>query len=163
MVVIFVGPLLIFISARFWERKFACGRHNGWQMVAQRRYCQTNHRPFAGRACLSNNEQWANCSSFDKLVRFHVGINIGPLSAFISARFWEHKFGVRSQQRLANGWPNNVIVELSVGPLDGTPPLYLTSSCMNNMAASIVAIIEYNLKINIMMIKLCLPPGGQSY
>ena len=31
MVVIWVGPLLVYISARYWERKSACGRHNGWQ------------------------------------------------------------------------------------------------------------------------------------
>ena len=33
MVVIWVGPLLVFISARYWERKSACGRYNGWQTV----------------------------------------------------------------------------------------------------------------------------------
>ena len=39
------------------------------------------------------------------------------------------QIGMRSPQRLANGWPNNVIVKLTVGPLQGRWLLCWSALC----------------------------------
>ena len=53
MVVLSDGPLMAFISARCWE--LTRGRTSGWRMVVKQRYCQTNHWPIEGPACLAHN------------------------------------------------------------------------------------------------------------
>ena len=98
MVVILVGPLLVFISARYWERKSACGWPNNFIVKSWLSHCRADGCYFC---------------------RSSVGIYIGPrLGAQIR---------MRSLQRLANGWPNDVIVKLTVGPLQGP----LASPTMN--------------------------------
>ena len=42
-----------------------------------------------------------------------VFLSVSPCAAFTSARCWECKIGSRSHQRLAYGWPNNIIVKLT--------------------------------------------------
>ena len=75
--------------------------------LAQQRYRQTNCWPIAGPVCLPNNGPILHISPVS------VGIYIGPLLGAQS--------GPQSMQRLANGWPINVIVDLTVvGQLHGT-------------------------------------------
>ena len=100
-----IGRWLLFWSALCWHLyRPAVGSANRHAVattvgkrLAQQRYCQTNRWPTAGQV---------------------VVILVGPLSAFISARCWERKSAC-GRYNLANGWPNNVIVKLTVGPLQG--------------------------------------------
>ena len=68
--------------------------------LAQQRYRQTNCLSIAGPVCLPNNGPTLHISPVS------VGIYIGSLLGAQS--------GPQSMQRLANGWPINVIVDLTV-------------------------------------------------
>ena len=110
--------------------------------LAQQRCRHTNCWPIAWPVCLPNNGPTFLISPIS------VGICIGPLLRAQS--------GPQSMQRSANGWPINVIVDLTaVGQSHATQHCaYLLQ--LWAIWLPLVVITEYKLKMYIIIIKLCL-------